>query len=90
MGKKSKKQIAKLFEKKCYLCGTENYEILDAHRIIPGSDGGKYNWFNMLVICSNCHRKVHAGQIKIDRKYLSTSGKWILHYFDEKGVEQWK
>jgi predicted restriction endonuclease len=88
--KKSKKQIAKLYEKKCYFCGTEDYNILDAHRIIPGCEGGTYNWLNMLVICSNCHRKVHAGKIKVFRKYLSTSGRWILHYIDEQGVEQWK
>ena len=86
----SRKQIFKLSEKKCYFCGVENYEILDAHRIVPGCEGGKYDWFNTLVICSNCHRKVHAGQIRIFRKYFSTSGKWVLHYIDENGVEHFK
>jgi predicted restriction endonuclease len=84
----SRQQIRKLFEKKCYFCGEDNYDLLDAHRIIPGEQGGKYNDHNILVICSNCHRKCHAGIIKIDRKYMSTTGRWVLHYWID-GEEKW-
>lgn len=82
MNKKAKKKI----DKACYFCNETNYSLLDVHRILPGSEGGKYTQLNSVVCCSNCHRKIHAGQIKTMRKYLSTSGKWILHYIDN-GVE---
>lgn len=90
MGKKrhSRQQIAKLSSKGCYFCGESNYDLLDAHRVIPGSDGGKYNDHNILVLCSNCHRRTHTGAIRIDRKYLSTAGRWVLHCWID-GEEKW-
>jgi len=84
-----KKQVKKLFDKVCYFCGYDKYEGLDCHRIIEGSAGGRYTEHNTIVVCTNCHRKIHAGKIKIDRKYFSTSGKWVLHYWDENGQEKW-
>ncbi len=71
----------------CKFCGETDYAVLDVHRIVPGEEGGTYTEFNTVVACSNCHRKVHDGQIIIDRKYFSTGG-WILHYWLE-GVERW-
>jgi hypothetical protein len=75
-------------DKKCYFCGTDEYCVLDVHRIISGSDGGKYDFYNSITTCSNCHRKIHDGKIKVDRKYPSTKG-WVLHYFSEDGTEHW-
>lgn len=75
------KVIKKKIDKKCYFCGQDDYSVLDCHRIIPGEEGGKYTEHNTVTACSNCHRKVHSGQIKIDRKYFSTSGNWVLHYW---------
>ncbi len=75
--------------KKCFFCPEDNENLLDAHRIIPGKDGGTYIPTNILCICSNCHRRVHAGEIVVDRKYPCTSGKLVVHYFD-KGIEYWK
>jgi hypothetical protein len=82
------KKIKKIINKKCHFCGEKDYCVLDVHRILEGHNGGIYSEFNTVVTCSNCHRKIHDGKIKIDRKYYSTSG-WILHYFDEKGQEHW-
>lgn len=73
---------------KCYFCETNDYVLLDVHRIIPGEDGGEYTDHNSLVVCVSCHRKIHAGQIKIDKKYFSTSGKWVLHFW-EGDTERW-
>lgn len=75
-------------DKKCKFCEEKNYCTLDVHRITPGSSGGKYTEHNTVTCCSCCHRKIHDGKIKIDRKYPSTKG-WVLHYFDEKGQEHW-
>jgi hypothetical protein len=82
------KKIKKLIDKKCYFCGENNYCVLDVHRILPGSEGGIYSEHNSVTACSNCHRKIHDGKIKLDRKYYSTKG-WVLHYFDENQIEHW-
>ncbi len=82
------KKYKKLSDKICKFCKTSEYCVLDLHRIIEGKDGGEYTDMNTVTCCASCHRKVHAGIIKIDRKYLSTSG-WVLHYYDETGIEHW-
>lgn len=83
-----KKQLMKRIEKKCLICGETNYNILDVHRIVPGAEGGKYKEWNMVCLCSNCHRKVHAEEIVIKGKYNSTKG-IIVHCFID-GKEYWK
>lgn len=82
------KTIKKKVDKKCKFCGNDDYCVLDVHRIIPGAEGGEYTETNTVTSCACCHRKIHDGKIKIDRKYMSTMG-WILHYFDEQGNEHW-
>lgn len=82
------KKIKKLSDKKCKFCGESDYCTLDVHRITPGSEGGLYTEYNTVTSCVNCHRKIHDGKIKIDRKYPSTNG-WVLHYYDEQGNEHW-
>lgn len=82
------KKIKKLVDKKCKFCEESDYCALDVHRIIPGCVGGEYIETNCVTTCVNCHRKIHKGKIKIDRKYPSTHG-WVLHYFDETGKEHW-
>ena len=83
--KKAKKQL----ERKCYFCDVDDYACLNVHRILPGEEGGIYSEFNSICTCSNHHALIHSGQIKIDRKYYSSSGKWVLHYWDLDGVEHW-
>lgn len=87
-----KKTINKIAKKKgvgkCRFCPCDNYELLDVHRIIEGNQGGIYSDQNTVVVCANCHRKIHAGIIKIDRQYPTMSGKLSLHYWIE-GKEYW-
>lgn len=82
------KKIKKLVDKKCKFCGESEYCALDVHRIIPGCEGGKYTDHNTITVCAVCHRKIHDGKIKIDRKYPSTQG-WVLHYYNENKEEFW-
>lgn len=84
------KQLKKRRDGKCYFCPETNYDLLDVHRILEGSEGGKYTANNSLTVCCRCHRLIHSGAIKLDRKYLSTSGKYVLHYWDENGVEKFE
>lgn len=83
------KKIKKLTDKKCYFCDCNIYNLLDIHRIKEGKNGGEYTDFNTVTCCSLCHRKIHSGLIKLDRKYFSTNG-WVLHYFDELGREHYE
>lgn len=84
-----KKQIFKRVDRECYFCGERVYELLDAHRIIPGEKGGKYIRENVLTVCSKCHRKCHTGIIEIKGRYKTSAGRSVVHYLEE-GVEKWK
>ncbi len=88
MGAKKRKKAYKLFRGRCTFCPETNLNILDTHRILPGSEGGEYHIRNSLIVCSNCHRRIHAGEITCDRKYLRTDGRWVLRYFED-GQEKW-
>jgi len=87
--KQSRKKIQKLLYNKCFFCENNNQNTLDLHRIIPGCQGGVYTPSNTIVECANCHRRTHSGEIVIDKKYTTTTGKTLVHYF-ENGKEYWK
>lgn len=89
MGKLINKKETKEIAGECFFCGEDDYAVLDCHRIVEGQDGGRYVDHNVLVVCSNCHRRCHDGQLVIDRKYNTTGGFQLLHYW-ENGKEQWK
>jgi len=89
MKKKSRQQIQKLYDKKCYFCEESEYKLLDCHRIVEGKDGGTYHPRNTLTVCCKCHRKIHTGIIKIHGRYFTSKGKWVVHY-TENGEEGWR
>ena len=90
MGRKylSLQQREKRACRKCQICGEDDYDLLDAHRILEGANGGKYTQSNILVTCSQCHRKIHSGRIEILGKHFSTSGSYVIHFLED-GVEKW-
>jgi hypothetical protein len=77
-------KIKKLIKGKCCLCEETNYNTLDCHRINPGS---KYADWGTLIVCSSCHRRIHAKEITILGKYNSTAGE-VINYM-ENGIEKW-
>lgn len=81
------KIATKKHQGKCNFCDVDDYQLLDVHRISPGAEGGVYSAANSVVVCSNCHRKIHAGKIKIDRKYFSSSGTYVIHCWIETDGE---
>ncbi len=50
---------------------------------------GKYVKWNMVTVCALCHRKIHAGIIKILGQHPSTKGRHIIHYLENE-QEMWK
>ena len=80
------KKVKKLCDGKCYFCPCDDYKLLDLHRINYGQE---YSDFNTITCCSLCHRKIHSGIIKIIGKHFSTSGNYVLHYFQDD-IEHWK
>ncbi len=67
---------------KCLFCDENAYCTLSVHRIIPGSEGGNYTRENTIVVCENCHRKIHDKKIIIDRYYESTKGQVLRVIID--------
>ena len=80
------KKICKLSEGKCRICGVDDYNVLDVHRIVEGHRGGKYHADNTVVVCAICHRKIHAGSILIDKYYLGSNGRKMLRIYVD-GIE---
>lgn len=80
------KQKFKRIANHCKICGENNYNLLDVHRITPGKEGGSYSVANSVVLCCSCHRKVHAEQIIIKGWFHSTGGRLLL--IEENGEEK--
>lgn len=68
------KKVFKLSAGKCRICGEDEYDVLDVHRILPGKFSGKYKKGNVVALCAVCHRKAHSGSIEIDRYYFCSDG----------------
>jgi 5-methylcytosine-specific restriction endonuclease McrA len=57
----------------CEICGEKNTAVLHKHHIVERTDPNTNNDdMNLTIICSNCHNKVHAKQIKIIGLFPST------------------
>ena len=73
------KNINKLVAGCCIVCKNDDKDVLENHRIVPGSEGGEYTTNgNVVVLCSCCHSKVHKGSLKIIGWFDSTAGKVLL------------
>lgn len=55
-------QLLARAKNQCEECGY-NYS-LQVHRKTRGSNGGKYNEWNCVVLCAECHKARHAGESK--------------------------
>ena len=68
----SRKPIPRLVEKRlfkeadsqCPRCGQADVAALQVHHIKPVAEGGNDDEENLIVLCSNCHSKVTAGEIE--------------------------
>ena len=61
----------------CEICKEVNY--LEKHHIQSKCFEGSDNNFNICYICSNCHEKVHRGDIIIEGKFLTLKGYKVIY-----------
>lgn len=67
-------QTKKLKKVLCEICSCKDKETLHWHHIIPRTDPNcTDDWKNVIIVCSNCHNKIHANKIKIIGIYDSTN-----------------
>ena len=65
------KKIHKRAESKCECCGCETFEkkngemYFEIHHIVHYSDGGENSAQNCVLLCPNCHRKIHFAKEEI-------------------------
>ena len=63
-------KIIKRANKGCSICGW-NESTCDIHHIIPKNKGGSNENSNLIIVCPNCHRRIHTNNdFSID--YLQT------------------
>lgn len=57
------------YKNKCAMCGLEEECCLQVHHI----DENRYNSSldNLIILCANCHSRVHKGGYKITEEILS-------------------
>jgi hypothetical protein len=57
-----KRALRELVDFVCQNCHRHEQEagVLETHRIIRGNMGGQYTPNNILMICAECHRKIHS------------------------------
>ena len=51
----------------CQLCGKQK-EHLHVHHIVFKSKGGSNRMDNLVTLCSECHEKIHKGELKFNKK----------------------
>ena len=51
----------------CQICGKKQVKF-EVHHIIPKSQGGSNRMENLTTLCSECHHKVHNGELKYNKK----------------------
>ncbi len=47
--------------------GCDYDKAYDIHRLVPGKEGGSYEFGNMFAICPNHHAEVSKGLIKLEK-----------------------
>lgn len=52
-------RIIEMFGCVCQVCGMGAHEILEIHHVLPLSEGGDNDLYNLSLLCPNCHRAIH-------------------------------
>ena len=72
---------------KCQICG-EKQAKLEVHHIRFRSQGGSNSMDNLVVLCSECHSKVHSGELTFDKKPKSFKHPTHMNIMRKKLIKQ--
>lgn len=59
VSKKQKENIFDKFNRVCAICGAPEGKGLHVHHIIPVSQGGTNDESNLMLVCKECHHRIH-------------------------------
>lgn len=81
----SKRTISKILSRAnqgCMICGW-NEATCDIHHIIPRKIGGSNDNDNLVIVCPNCHRKIHCHKLSVPHNInIATLFKnWTDYYY---------
>lgn len=63
---------------RCRCCGDEDLQSLTLHHVLYRSQGGGHSPDNLVTICWNCHRKVHAKILDVRRLLTPLGPVWFF------------
>lgn len=58
-----RRRVLAHFRHKCQRAGCRHTQYLEAHHVIPRSQGGSNNFENLTCLCSSCHKILHDYRI---------------------------
>ena len=79
--KKTRTKQNKTGKHPCDICTEPNY--LDAHHILGRKIPNFNHSSNIASVCQNCHRKIHKGDIIVEKWVMSSSGLQLLWHCQE-------
>ena len=74
---------------KCQICGNK-HDRLEIHHIKFRSHGGSNCMDNLVALCSECHSKVHNGELTFDKKPKSFKHQAHMNTMRKKLIQQLK
>lgn len=85
MTRKSRRSLNDSGDGICEVCETFNFLV--QHHISGRKIKGANKQNNLANVCSNCHLKIHKGEIIIEKRILSTEGyKLVWHKKGEESI----
>lgn len=86
LAREEKALCKQLANNKCSICGKVG---LDAHHIIPLSEGGQHTQENLMCLCRSCHERVHKKVYIINPKTREISVNVELHAITEEDKQSY-
>jgi hypothetical protein len=62
----TKKKVFQEWNSTCAFCTERDVSALEIHHIVGREDGGSNSETNLILVCSNCHSKITAGEIPME------------------------
>jgi len=75
----------------CAICGLGNGAVLVRHHVVPKSRGGRNDPSNVVVLCRNCHWRVHRGYRELSSRFTELERQVMAEVVESlPRVEVWR